>query len=115
METNRRAFSKEITDKSDELKSAFDKSQFTRVKELRARIDELRQKLLDLRKGAHECAEACKPDVVKREECQSLRLQIQKMESDSPDSEEHLKQVDQLYKDLLECNKELKRLLGAPK
>ncbi|MCA1961242.1 MAG: hypothetical protein LDL33_10635 [Desulfomonile sp.] len=112
IEKNRRAYSEELEQKSQELKAAFEKRAYDKVAQINVRLSELRKQLTELAKHQDECASACRPDTVKAEECRALKLEIQKLESDEAPSAQQTKKIDDLYLDLLKCNQELRRLLG---
>lgn len=115
IEKSKRSANQELKEKRDEMSKVFDQKQYGRVKELEGQTAALRKKLLELDKSAEGCAAACKPDAVKREECRAIQLDIAKMESEASQTEEETKQIDELYRTLLKCNKELRTLQGSPK
>jgi len=115
IEKSKRSASQELKDKRDEMQKANEQKQYQKVTALSGQLAALRKKLLELDKNAEGCAAACKPDVVKREECRAIQLEIVKMESDSSQTGEQIKQIDDLYGNLSKCNKELRVLLGVPK
>jgi hypothetical protein len=113
---------REITDKDKDLTTAFEKKEFTKVRDIRTKVTDLRKKLLDLRTKDEECRQACRPDVVKAAECSKIREEIIKAEDepkseDEPKekSEEQIAKTDALYRDLQRCNKELKELKKTQK
>jgi hypothetical protein len=110
IEKSRREAQAEVTEKNKELDSAFAKKEFMKIKETRERITELRKKILEWQKSSAECAEACRPDLVKGEECRKIKVEIEKKESEPSLSEEQIRNVDDLYRSLLQCNKELRKL-----
>jgi uncharacterized protein len=107
-----KAAQKELSEKGKELKVAFDKEQYATVTEVRNRMTELRSKLLQLRKQTAQCRDACKPEVVKAAECRKIKVTIGKLDSEGPQSADQIRRVDQLYRDLANCNDELRRMLG---
>ena len=115
IEKSKRAANQGLKDKWDEMQKANEEKQYAKVTALSGQLATLRKKLLELDKKAEGCGAACKPDVVKREECRALQCEIEKMESEPSQTEEQIKQIDDLYRNLLKCNKELRTILGAPK
>jgi len=115
IEKTKRATNQELKDKRDEMQKANEEKQYHKVTLLSGQLAALRKKLVELDKKAEGCVTACKPDVVKREECQSIQSEIEKMESEPSQTEEQIKQIDDLYRNLLKCNKELRSVLGVPK
>ncbi|MEJ2717867.1 MAG: hypothetical protein P8182_12115 [Deltaproteobacteria bacterium] len=112
IEKDVKAAQKELSEKANELKAAFDNKQYATVTEVRNRMNELRLKLLELRKQTAPCRDACKPDVVKAAECRKIEVEIGKLDSEGSQSADRIKQVDDLYRDLARCHDELRRLLG---
>lgn len=112
IEKNRRAYSEELEQKGLELKAAFDKRAYDKVTQINLRLSELRKQLSELSAYGDACEKACKPETVKAEECRSLKIEIGKLESEGGQSADHVKRIDELYKNLLRCNQELRRALG---
>ncbi len=123
MEKSRVEIQQEITSKDKELTAAFEKKEFQKVRDIRTKVTELRRKLLDLRSKDEECKQACRPDVMKAAECDKIREEILKLESDDSksdekaeqNSEEQVSKIDGLYRDLQRCNKELTKLKKTAK
>jgi len=105
----------ELDAKSKELTAAMNGKQYDKVKKLDQDITELKKKQLQLRKTEAECKKACTPEVIKKNECQNLKLQIRDKESSSAPTKEEIERIDALYRDLRRCNVELKRIKAEAK
>ena len=99
----------EIAKKEREMERAFKKKEFRTVTELRNEINELRRKHLRLAGNEPECKKACRPDVVKEHECSKIINELAEMDKPEVSAEEQ-KKIDERYKDLEVCNRELKKL-----
>ncbi|HTY26046.1 MAG TPA: hypothetical protein VMC85_23150 [Desulfomonilaceae bacterium] len=113
-EKNKVRIQQEITAKDQDLKTAFEKKEFQKVRDIRNRVTEMRKQLNELRANDDKCKDACRPDVVKTAECAKIREEILKTEDESQ-SREQIEKVDALYRDLLRCNNELKLLKKSDK
>lgn len=113
IDKNVKAAQKELTEKAKELKNAFDKKEYSTVTQVRNRMNEIRLKLLELRKQTDNCRDACRPDVVKAAQCRKIKTEIAKLDTEGPQSADQKKRVDQFYRDLAACNRELRRILGG--
>lgn len=112
IEKEKKKMRKELSDSGEDLKEAFQRQEYVKVRGLRNRINELRKKLIDLRKTDVECRDACRPEEVKKSECQRLRREIVELETKEAQSEDQIKKVDELYAKLLKCNEEWRRMIG---
>lgn len=109
MEKTRTRIQQELSAEEKDLANAYEKKEFQKVRDLRAKMTELRKQVLDTKAHDERCQHACRPDVVKQAQCSKIRNEIVKMEEAS-ESEQDTAKVDALYKDLLRCNTELKQL-----
>ncbi len=105
----KRQVAAELDAKSKELTAAMDGKQYDKVKNLDQDITELKKKQFQLRKNEAECKKACTPEVIKKSECQNLKLQIREKESNGAPTKEKIERIDALYRDLRRCNVELRR------
>jgi hypothetical protein len=99
----------ELTKKEHDMERAFKKKEFRKVSELRNEINELRRQHLTLKGKEPECKIACRPDVVKEAECNKIIAELAEMDKESVTSEDETKRIDERYKDLSVCNRELKK------
>lgn len=100
----------EIAKKEREMERTFKKKEFRAVSDLRNEINELRRKRLTLKGKEPDCKKACRPDVMKGLECSKLIATLAEMDKDEVSSESELKEIDERYKELVVCNRELKKL-----
>ena len=100
----------EIAKKEREMERTFKKKEFRAVSDLRNEINELRRKHLTLKGKEPDCKKACRPDVMKGLECSKLIATLAEMDKDEVSSESELKEIDERYKELVVCNRELKKL-----
>lgn len=100
----------ELTKKEREMERAFKKKEFRKVTDLRNAIVELRRKHLTLKSKQPECKIACRPDVVKQAECEKIVAELAEKDSEDLSSATEREEIDERYKDLVTCNRELKRL-----
>lgn len=100
----------EIAKKEREMERAFKKKEFRTVTDLRNEINELRRKHLRLAGKEPECKKACRPDVVKELECSKIINELAQMDKAEATSEAEQKKIDERYKELEVCNRELKKL-----
>jgi hypothetical protein len=100
----------EVAKKEREMEGAFRKKEFRTVSDLRTEINELRRKHLTLKAKEPECKKACRPDVVKGLECAKLISTLAEVDKEDVTSESELKKIDERYKDLEVCNRELRKL-----
>jgi hypothetical protein len=108
--------SQERTEQEAELQRAFAKRDSPKVAPTQKRIAALSKKLAELeRTKAENCKDACKPEVIKKIECGKLLSEIAEMEADAASAESNKTQIDEKYKALLNCHKELKQLSGEKK
>lgn len=112
IDKNRRAYSDELEQKSQELKAAFEKRAYDKVSQINVRLNDLRKQLAELSKHNQACVDACKPETVKAHECRGIKLEIRKLESEGLKAADQMKKIDDLYRDLLKCNQDLRRMLG---
>ncbi len=105
---------KEIAEGEEEMKSAFRQRQYDKVKALRNSITELRKRLVELRKTDTDCREASKPEEVKKSECEKIKRELLALDTDEQQSEEQIKKIDELYRRLLRCNEEWRRMVSGP-
>lgn len=111
MEQKRKSVESELFDKDRELKAAFDKKEFQKVATIRDDMTRKRKELIELQKKDQECKDACKPDAMKQDECDKIRIEIAKLEETATDAD--TEKIDTLYKDLVRCNKQLRELKGG--
>ncbi len=111
----KRQIAAELDQKSKELTSAMDGKQYDKVKKLDQDITELKKKQFQLRKNEAECKKACTPEVIKKNECQNLKLQIREKELNSVPTKGEIERIDALYRDLRRCNVELRRFKAETK
>ncbi|MEW6531029.1 MAG: hypothetical protein AB1473_09350 [Thermodesulfobacteriota bacterium] len=110
IEKESQTITSELDQLSKELRSALESKEYKKAKELDKKIFDLKKKQIELRKHDTECEKACTPEALKRSECKKQKLRIKELESKADQSEEDRKIIDQVYQDLLRCNKELQRL-----
>jgi hypothetical protein len=103
----------EIKTQDAELQNAFRKRDLAKVNQVEKQIAALSKKLVELRtsKDAN-CKDACKPEVMKKTECGAILAEIAAMEADSGSAETNKAKIDEKYKALLNCHKELQQLSG---
>ncbi len=109
MDKKRVSVQQELSIKEKELNTAFEKKEFTKVRDIRTSMTDLRRQLLETKAHEEKCRYACRADVVQFAKCAKLREEIVKME-EAPESEQDTAKVDALYRDLLRCDTELKQL-----
>lgn len=100
----------EIAKKEREMERAFKRKEFRSVADLRTEINELRRKHLTLKGKESECKKACRPDVIKEVECAKIITELVGLDKGGNISESDLKKIDDRYKELVICNRELKKL-----
>ena len=110
LDKNRAVTQQELEQKEKDLETSFKKKAFQKVTEIRALITDLRKKLMDLKDKSKDCRDACRPDVIKEDQCRKLRSEINILESSPPQAEPNMEKLDGLYRDLRRCNKELQEL-----
>lgn len=110
IEADKRTVSRELQDKSAQLKKAFEGREYAKVKTLNAEITELRKRLIKLRESDRECRDACTPEAVKENECSKLKLKIAELEGKGNLNEDEIREIDRMYTDLRRCDIELRRL-----
>ncbi len=113
LEQEKRALQQELDELRQVINTAFQQKKYKDVKATNKRINEIRRKLMDIREFDDQCRDACRPDVVKRDECTRLKKEILSLESSGAISEEQIAKVDKLYLDLRRCNRELRELEGG--
>jgi predicted RNase H-like nuclease (RuvC/YqgF family) len=100
----------DLTQKEKALETSFKKKDFQKVTDIRNQITDLRKKLMELKDKSQNCKDACKPDVIKEAECRKLRGEINTLESNPSGAEADADKVDNLYRDLRQCNKDFEEL-----
>lgn len=108
MYKNKVSIQQELQQKDTELNAAFKAKQFQQVNDLRARMLELRKKMIELRASDEKCEQACKPDVVKAAECKKLLDDLITLESEAAEGNEA--KVDALYREFRSCNDHLQKI-----
>jgi chromosome segregation ATPase len=111
IEKSEREYTRQETEKSAELRAAFEKGDYERVQKIKNEITELRKQLIEWRKTRPECREACRPKNVKAELCSKLKLEIVQMEARNSGSPEEIEKIDALYRSLRHCHMQLKKML----
>jgi hypothetical protein len=108
--------SQERTEQEAELQRVFSKRDVSKASQIERRIATLSKKLAELeRTKAANCKDACKPEVIKKTACGKLLSEIAEMEADAAAAENNKASIDDKYKALLNCHKELQRLTGKNK
>ena len=110
MDRERSRVQLELTKNEREMERAFKKKEFRKVTDLRNAIVELRRKHLTLKSKQPECKVACRPDVVKQAECAKIVAELAAKDTEDLSSSTEREKIDERYKDLVTCNRELKRL-----
>jgi hypothetical protein len=95
----------------DQYIENYKKGDFVKAREARTKVDAMNKKVLDLEKKIKDggCAESCKPDKAKQQECQQLSREIQTMEGEESKVENMLI-LNKKYKELTRCVRELQKL-----
>ncbi len=112
LEKEKKTVKKELDEKRKAMKAAFESKDYTRLQEIRSRITELQSMKLKFDKQSEDCLDACRPDEIKRVECQNLKKEIKKLETETSGSNADLAAIDERYKQLRDCNTELRRQFG---
>jgi predicted RNase H-like nuclease (RuvC/YqgF family) len=110
LDKNKAVAQQDLTQKEGALETSFKKKDFQKVTDIRNQITELRKKLMELKDKSQNCKDACKPDVIKEAECRKLRGEINTLESNPSGAEADADKVDNLYRDLRQCNKDFEEL-----
>ena len=128
----------ELARKERELDQAVTRRDFRKISGLRGEVNQLRAQLLNMRGRDEECVIACRPDVMKELECRKLLEEIASLESGATkgaddtskepkgvaqesdagktaetkpvEQSDSAAKIDELYRDLARCHRELKRL-----
>jgi len=113
MDKTRSQIQLDLARKDKELEAAVQKRDFRKITELRSGIVEIRRKVLNLITQSAKCKDACKPDVIKQTECHKLMEEIAGLESKEQAEDSEREKIDELYRKLLDCNEELKKIKEA--
>lgn len=90
-----------------DLQDALNRGEISKVTILRKKVNDLRTKLIRLKRQGQGCSSACKPEQIKAAECNRLKLMIRDLEK-KPGAD--IDQIDKLYMDLAKCNTELAQM-----
>lgn len=112
IEKEKKQVKQELDEGQKEMKDAFQKQEYDKMKTLRNRINDLRKKLIDLRKTDVDCRDACRPEELKKGECEKIKRELVSIDTDGEHSEDEIKKIDKLYEKLLECDREWRRMIG---
>jgi hypothetical protein len=99
--------------KEQEIKSAFEQKKYHVVAEKNKQVTDLRRNLIDLQKKEAGCKEACKPELIKENECNRLRSEILKLEETATEQGD-VEPLDKLYRELAKCHKDLAQMKKTP-
>ncbi len=110
MDQQRNKARTEMSRKEEDLEKALTRRDARRISQIRIEMTELRKKMLALAGKSDECEIACNPYIVKETQCSKLKSEIVALDSDEQVEASIREKVDELYKKLLECNQELKKL-----
>jgi len=113
IERNRAQVQMDLSRKEKDLDRHLQRRDVRQVTEIRKQINELRRTLMGVKAKEDECKTACRPDVLKDQECHKLMEQIAGMESQEAASQSETRKIDALYGELSKCNQELKKLREA--
>ncbi len=91
----------------DDLQDALNRGEISKVTILRKKVNDLRTKLIRLKRRGEGCSSACNPEQIKAAECQKLKLKIRDLEA-KPGAD--IDRIDNLYMDLAKCNTELAQM-----
>jgi hypothetical protein len=105
-----RTIDEDVKTRRKDLDEANKNKEYKKVVEINEEITRLRRKIVDLQRTSDPCREACTPERIQFDKCNKIKLTIVEMESASSGRGEENKKIDELYRSLLECNKELRRL-----
>jgi hypothetical protein len=105
---NKQSVQQELAQKDTELNAAFQNKNFKLVNDLRAKMLELRKKMIEFRSNDEQCEQVCKPDIVKAGECKKLMDEILRLESLS--NEADYNKIDVKYRDFQQCHHDLEKL-----
>lgn len=97
----------DVTQNETLLQQALDKKRFQDVTEIRRKLLDLKKNLVEIQRRGLGCADACRPDMMKQDECQRIRTEIIQLEG-NPGTP--LDRIDALYRTLADCNKELAKV-----
>ena len=100
----------ELARSERQLEKAFKKKQFRSVTQIRAKITEIRRTLLTLKSREPDCKIACRPDVVKNAYCRKIITELVRLDKDQLVDKEDREKIDERYRDLADCNRDLKKL-----
>lgn len=115
IEKNRSQVQMDLSRKEKELDRHLQRRAVREVTEIRKQINELRRSLMGLKAKEDECKSACRPDVLKEQECHKLMEQIAGLESQEAGSQSEIQKIDALYVEFSKCRQELKKLREALK
>ncbi len=103
-----------MTDERSKLNEAQGNKNFREIVEINKRMSNISKDLNEVGKQivAQEqaCESACRPEVVQEARCRKIMQQIDEIESKGPSNEVPTAKVDDMYKGLRRCNKELKQM-----
>jgi len=105
---NKQNIQQDLLQKDAELNAAFKQNNFKAVNDLRAKMLELRKKMIELRGFDEECEQACRPDIVRASECKKLMDEILRLEATATEAD--YGKIDAMYKQFQTCNHDLERL-----
>jgi len=100
----------EMSRKEQDLEKALKTRHLARIAQIRGEITELRKTLLSMADKVDECAMACHPYTVQEAQCTKLKEEILALDTDDQTEASTRAKIDDLYKRLLECNNDLKKL-----
>ncbi len=115
IEKKKQAMSDELAKKSQELTTAYNERRFEKLRDIKARINELRKELIELQQRRTDCSDACSPENIKRDECRKIKKAIAKLEASEPQGADQPAAIDDLYNKLTQCNKELHQIIRTSK
>ena len=110
---NMQIVKEKLTKKTKELKEALDAKRFRKIRLLNKEILELKKEQLKLTKDRGECREACSPDVLKENQCNDLKVKIVEKEAKGSLSKDEITKIDEMYRELQQCNRQLKRIKAS--
>jgi hypothetical protein len=97
----------DVTQNETVLQQAFEKKRFQDVTEIRRKLLDLKKNLVEIQRRGLGCADACRPDMMKQDECQRIRTEIIQLEGNAGTP---VDRIDALYRNLADCNKELAKV-----
>jgi hypothetical protein len=110
LELQQQQLREEMREIDDKMSSAIAKNKYRLIRDLNAKLTDLRGQELSLQKQTEGCEQACRADVVKERQCERLAKAILDKDTGDDLPPEELAEVDRMYKELKRCHDEAERL-----